>query len=75
MNTVDRIAVLELDIDTRLGVELWQEAAEIQEWTPEVVAAFLRAAFGRGYLDALTEPKPGSLCHLHGYRVPKRRRQ
>ena len=40
------------------------------EWNLEVVAAFLRAAYGKGYCDALTEDAPGSLCHEHGYRIP-----
>ena len=30
----------------------------------------MRAAYGKGYCDALTEDAPGSLCHEHGYRVP-----
>jgi hypothetical protein len=33
----------------------------------------MRAAYGKGYCDALTEDAPGSLCHDHGYRVPARR--
>jgi len=68
-----RIDLLELDIDLRL-TELWREACEIGEWNLEVAAAFLRAAYGKGYCDALTEDSPGSLCHDHGYRVPGRRR-
>ena len=36
-------------------------------------AAFMRAAYGKGYCDALTEESPGSLCEEHGYRVPERR--
>jgi hypothetical protein len=40
---------------------------------PRVVAAFMRAAYGKGYCDALTEEAPGSLCHDHGYRIPARR--
>ena len=43
------------------------------EWSLEVVAAFMRAAYGKGYCDALTEELPGSLCADHGYRVPERR--
>ena len=43
------------------------------EWNLEVVAAFMRAAYGKGYCDALTEDEPGSLCHDHGYRIPARR--
>jgi hypothetical protein len=68
-----RIDLLELDIDLRL-TDLWREAAEIEDWNLEVVAAFMRAAYGKGYCDALTEDSPGSLCEDHGYRVPDRRR-
>ena len=42
------------------------------EWNLEVVGAFMRAAYGKGYCDALTEDAPGSLCVEHGYRVPER---
>ena len=66
-----RIDLLELDIDLRL-TDLWREAAGIEEWSLEVVAAFMRAAYGKGYCDALTEESPGSLCADHGYRVPER---
>src|SRR5918999_981236 len=66
-----RIDLLELDIDLRVA-DLWREAAEIDEWNLEVVAAFMRAAYGKGYCDALTEDSPGSLCHDHGYRIPRR---
>ena len=68
-----RIDLLELDIDLRLA-DLWREAAEIGEWNLDVVAAFMRAAYGKGYCDALTEDAPGSLCLDHGYRVPEPRR-
>ena len=67
-----RIELLELDIDLRLA-DLWREACEIGEWNLEVVSAFMRAAYGKGYCDALTEESPGSLCEDHGYRVPPRR--
>ncbi len=30
----------------------------------------MRAAYGKGYCDALTEDSPGALCADHGYRVP-----
>jgi hypothetical protein len=33
----------------------------------------MRAAYGKGYCDALTEDNPGSLCEEHGYRIPTRR--
>ena len=67
-----RIDLLELDIDLRL-TDLWREAGEVSEWNLEVMAAFMRAAYGKGYCDALTEDAPGSLCHDHGYRIPARR--
>ena len=66
-----RIDLLELDIDLRLA-DLWREADDVDEWNLEVVAAFIRAAYGKGYCDALTEEQPGSLCEEHGYRVPPR---
>src|SRR4030095_5212444 len=66
-----RIDLLELDIDLRLA-DRWREACESEEGTLEVVAAFMRAAYGKGYCDALTEDAPGSLCEEHGYRVPTR---
>jgi hypothetical protein len=67
-----RIDLLELDIDLRLS-DLWREADEIQDWTLDVVAAFMRAAYGKGYCDSLTEDSPGRLCLDHGYRVPGQR--
>jgi len=67
-----RIELLELDIDLRLS-DLWSEACGVADWNLEVVAAFLRAAYGKGYCDALTEDAPGSLCLEHGYDVPRRR--
>lgn len=69
-----RVDLLELDIDLRLA-DLWREASDVTEWNIEVVAAFMRAAYGKGYCDALTEESPGSLCVEHGYRVPPRRLQ
>jgi hypothetical protein len=67
-----RIDLLELDIDLRL-TDLWREACGIEDLNLEVLAAFMRAAYGKGYCDALTEDAPGSLCHDHGYRIPDRR--
>jgi hypothetical protein len=67
-----RVDLLELDIDLRLS-DLWREAMTIDEWSLEVVSAFMRAAYGKGYCDALTEEDPGSLCADHGYRVPGRK--
>jgi hypothetical protein len=66
-----RLDLLELDIDLRLA-DLWREAQDIAEWNIEVMAAFMRAAYGKGYCDALTEDSPGSLCREHGYQIPAR---
>ena len=71
-NHPSRIDLLELDIDLRLS-DLLREAGEITDWNLDVVAAFMRAAYGKGYCDALTEESPGELCHEHGYRVPPRK--
>jgi hypothetical protein len=71
-NDPSRIDLLELDIDLRLA-DLWREAADVSEWSLEIMAAFIRAAYGKGYCDALTEESPGSLCVDHGYRMPDRR--
>ena len=68
----NRIDLLELDIDLRLA-DLWREAVEVGDWSLEMAAAFMRAAYGKGYCDALTEESPGSLCLEHGYRIPGRR--
>ncbi|HEX4745447.1 MAG TPA: hypothetical protein VFU99_01080 [Gaiellaceae bacterium] len=70
--TPSRIDLLELDIDLRLA-DLWREAVDVDEWSLEIVAAFIRAAYGKGYCDVLTEEQPGSLCIDHGYRMPDRR--
>jgi hypothetical protein len=70
-NQPSRIELLELDIDTRI-TDLWKEAVEVEEWTLETVAAFMRAAYGKGYTDALTEPEPGELTRAHGYKTPER---
>ncbi|MBW3592914.1 MAG: hypothetical protein KY396_04395 [Actinobacteria bacterium] len=67
-----RIELLELDIDVRLA-DLWGEACEVGDWNLDVVAAFIRAAYGQGYCDALTEDQPGRLCRDHGYKIPIRK--
>jgi hypothetical protein len=71
---VTKVDLLELDIDIRLA-DLWREAAGISEWTLDVVAAFMRAAYGKGYCDALGEATPGQLCLDNGYRVPGQARR
>ena len=71
-----RTELLELDIDTRLA-DLWAELPEFPEVEEagllETFACFMRAAYGRGSVDALIEPKLGELCRAHGSIVPERR--
>ena len=62
-----RIDLLELDIDLRLA-DLWREAGEIEEWSLEVVAAFMRAAYGKGYCDSSTT---ATGCRLGGRPSPR----
>lgn len=64
-----QLELLELDIDVRMA-ELWAEASRTTGWTLEMVGIFMRAAYGKGYCDALIEPERGSLCYDHGYRIP-----
>jgi hypothetical protein len=56
-----------------MGVDAWVQFWEAAEWTDELLAAFLRLAYGRGYLDALTEPERGKLCRDHGLAVQTRK--
>lgn len=73
--TIKRIDRLELDIDTRLS-ELWQElwasddfaVIHADERAREIFAVFMRAAYGRVYMDALKDK--GELCLEHGYALP-----
>jgi hypothetical protein len=62
---------LALDIDIRLR-NLWRETTDVDEWDLKTVAAFIRAAYGQGYIDALKEDTQGQrakLCTDHGYRT------
>lgn len=63
------MSMLELDLDVRLA-ELWGEATQMVGWDLDAVAAFMRAAYGRGYTDALSEDDRGKLMREHGYSVP-----
>jgi hypothetical protein len=67
-----RVDLLELDIDLRIA-DLWREMEDVTEWNLEIAAAFMRAAYGKGYCDALTEDDEGSLCLQHGYHLPTKR--
>jgi hypothetical protein len=75
-----RLVLLEGDIDLRLQglwYELWHaEFSRINddgEFT-ELVSQFMRAAYSKGYIDALEEDvrgERGKLCRDNGYRYPK----
>lgn len=67
--SVDRIQLLELDLDIRLR-DLWAETEPVERWTLGLVARFVRAAYGMGYRDALRDEPRGLLYTEHGYRVP-----
>jgi hypothetical protein len=70
----DPLDLLELDVDLRLA-DLWRSALEQrQPWSLEQVGIYMRAAYAKGYCDALSEPERGQLCIEHGYRVPNPRR-
>lgn len=67
-----RVELLELDIDIRLA-DLWKEMDDVAEWDLVSVAIFMRAAYGKGYSDALkddTAGNRGELCSDHGYKIP-----
>lgn len=68
---VSRQELLELDIDVRLAA-LWREAESVDlEWRLGRVATYIRAAYAKGYTDALSEDVRGTMCLEHGYPVPQ----
>jgi hypothetical protein len=71
--SVTNLDLLGLDIDLRiLGV--WEELNQLSEpFSEGIVAASIRAAYGKGYCDALREPLRGQMCHDHGLPVPERK--
>lgn len=70
LKKLSQVDGLGFDIDLRMQ-ELWNEALEVEEWGLEQVAPFMRAAYGKGYVDALKEEgqgERGKLCTDHGYK-------
>ena len=66
----DRISMLELDIDIRTA-DIWAETQDFEDnalGDLGVLGAFMRAAYGRGYYDALRDG--GQLLEDHGYARP-----
>lgn len=67
---------LDLELDIRL-VSLWRLIEDIpeEEWDLNKVSHFIRAAYGLGYVDALTEDSSASLLvAAPGYRISGRKR-
>ena len=62
---------LAMTIDLRLA-DLWAEVFEVEQdkLDVELLAWFLRAAYGQGYTDAPRESRRGQLCLDLGYTVP-----
>jgi hypothetical protein len=66
-----------VDLDLRL-TDVWGFAFEMEDsqvedrWNLETVGILLRAAYGQGYEDALTEPVVAQLHRDHGFKVPTR---
>jgi hypothetical protein len=60
-------------IDLRLS-DLYAQLFEVppERWDVDLVAWFLRAAYGQGYSDALCESEAGALCRELGLRPPAR---
>lgn len=68
---MNKMEHLELDIDLRM-LNVWSEAKGLPE-SMEFFASLLRAAYGKGYHDALGEPVRGQLCKDHSYPIPERK--
>lgn len=67
------IELLELDVDLRMA-SLWEDVAEVDEWDDDIALALMRAAYAKGYADALSEDEPGLLCREHrGLARPRKR--
>jgi len=65
----EKKAALEFDIDLRIS-DLWSCLSEDED--VDRIGSLLRAAYVKGYVDALSEENPGELCRKHGYKLPTR---
>lgn len=84
---ISRIERVENDIDIRIfelleggsgkdetmGVFKALEEASTASEKVKVILTFLRAAYGRGYTDALMDPLEENLYQTHKYRIPTQR--
>lgn len=77
MNTLPDITKkqkLEIELDLRLS-EIWGLTDSFEEWDLSALAQFIRAAYTKGYIDALTEEEGGRLLSdVPGYRISGRKR-
>jgi hypothetical protein len=67
--------LLHLDVDLRIGLDMWSHLwreIRLSRRKNDLLCAVLRAAYGAGYMDALTEPRRGQLLKDHGITVPRR---
>lgn len=63
--------LLELELDIRTSA-LWTFLSPDAELTLEFVGSLIRAAYGQGYLDSLSEPVPGLMLRELGYELPRK---
>jgi len=67
-----RIQSLTDDVDLRM-LDLWEFLEEFEDdELRELALRLIRAAYGRGYWDAWSENRPGSLFRDNGYALPPR---
>lgn len=77
VHMVSNRELLDLEIDTRIGVEMWAQlwnSGRRSRRDAELIAALLRYSYGAGYIAALTESRRGQLLVEHGMAVPPRNR-
>lgn len=66
-NEKPQLAAVEKSLDTMLE-GLYKEAEGVEEWNPELVTVFLRAAAGKGLQEGRLDD--GSFFRNHGYDDP-----
>lgn len=67
----ERIELVEADIDVRLA-DAFSDAFAIRDWDFDLVAAYMRLAYGRGYTDRIKDMRAGTnLLTAHGFAAPR----
>jgi hypothetical protein len=73
-NVHSRSVQLDVDIDQRIGIEVWTKVVDsFRDEDLGSLASLVRLVYGLGYCDALTEPERGALCKNNGFLTPRRR--